>query len=82
MPAALALETAWGYGQIHPEVWHLQDIREIAAVSLSRCQEISGRVEDALRTMDEALSESPASPRLQRRREELRAAHNPLRNAS
>ncbi len=81
--AMRSLETAWRYGQIHPEVWHLGDIREIAAVSLSRCQEHAGQYDEALLTLDEALAESPASHRLHRRREELLAAQTKIhRNAS
>ncbi|MBW3600800.1 MAG: hypothetical protein KY475_26480, partial [Planctomycetes bacterium] len=81
--AMQSLETAWRYGQIHPEVWHLGDIREIAAVSLSRCQELAGLVEKARETVDAALAENATSHRLHRRRDELTTADvQPLRNAS
>ncbi len=81
--AIRSLETAWRYGQIHPEVWHLGDIREIAAISLSRCQETIGKTDDARRTLDEALAEQPNSVRLRRRREELGGpAPESLRQAS
>lgn len=69
--AIRALDTAWRHGQVHPEVWHLSDIREIAAVSLSRCQEAVGQINEARWTVEDALTEYPAAPRLRRRREEL-----------
>jgi tetratricopeptide (TPR) repeat protein len=72
--AARSLETAWRHGQLHPEVWHLSDIREIAAVSLSRCLESVGKAEEAGRIIDDALTVSPDSQRLQRRQAELRSA--------
>jgi tetratricopeptide (TPR) repeat protein len=70
--AVRALDTAWRHGQLHPEVWHLADIRGIAAVSLSRCHEAAGRVRQASQTIDEALRELPDSDVLVRRRNELR----------
>jgi tetratricopeptide (TPR) repeat protein len=72
--AARSLETAWKHGQLHPEVWHLSDIREIAAVSLSRCLESVGKSEEAGKVIDEALTASPDSQRLARRQAELRTA--------
>jgi hypothetical protein len=71
--AARALETAWRHGQLHPEVWHLSDIREIAAVSLSRSLELVGKPAKAGQIIDEALAAAPGSQRLQRREAELRA---------
>jgi tetratricopeptide (TPR) repeat protein len=70
--AVRALETAWRHGQLHPEVWHLAEIRAIAAVSLSRCHEAAGRVRQAAQTIDDALRELPPCEVLIRRRNELR----------
>lgn len=72
--AIRALDTAWRYGQVHPEVWHLSDIREIAAVSLSRCHEAIGQIQEARQALQEALAEYPTSHRLSRRQEELATA--------
>jgi hypothetical protein len=75
--AVRALDTAWRHGQLHPEVWHLAEIRAIAAVSLSRCHEAAGRVRQAAQTIDDALRELPPCEVLIRRRNELRGRARP-----
>jgi glycosyltransferase involved in cell wall biosynthesis len=75
--AVRALETAWRHGQLHPEVWHLADIRAIAAVSLSRCHEAAGRGRQAMQIIDEALRELPDCDLLVHRRNELRGRAKP-----
>ena len=54
-------------GTIHPRVWHLAEIRQMAAVALSATLELQGRLDQSYRAAKEALGRFPGSERLVRR---------------
>lgn len=73
--AARCYEVAYRHGQIEPEIWHLRDIREIAAVCNSALLQLAGNDEEALALLHEAWDAYPESPRLGRQVIELHVKH-------
>lgn len=64
-------QTAYDYGKINPEVWHVGEVREIAAICYSLVLQIENNLPVAQRVLEEALAESPDCVRLQRHLMEL-----------
>jgi len=62
--AARSYETAYRYGQIVPETWHLEEIREIAAVCFSLAMQNQGQEDNMISFLEEALKENTQSVRL------------------
>ena len=62
--AVRAYETAYRHGKINPEIWHLQDVREIAGVCWSRTLYAQSDPDNALTVLEEAVEENPNSIRL------------------
>jgi tetratricopeptide (TPR) repeat protein len=58
--------TAYRFGQIQPEVWHLRDIRDIAAVCASASLQLEQRSAEATQFLEEAVRDCD-SARLRRR---------------
>jgi tetratricopeptide (TPR) repeat protein len=62
--AIRAFEAAVRFGRITPTVWHLCEVREIAAVCLGLALQARQRDDDACGVLETALAERPASLRL------------------
>jgi tetratricopeptide (TPR) repeat protein len=69
--ALQAYRTAYQYGQVNPSVWHVAEIRDIAAICCSLILQMQHQGEDARRMLQEALAENPSSARLRRQLIEL-----------
>lgn len=65
--AARAFRSAWQFGQVDMETWHLEDLHETAAACLGLALRALGREQEAERTFQEALGRYPDSVRLLRR---------------
>ena len=83
--AARAFGTAVEYGQINPEIWHLGDIAEVAAICLSLTLQLQGQQDEAREALETAQKRHPTSQRVcrhlidhhvkqQRRKEALETA--------
>jgi tetratricopeptide (TPR) repeat protein len=79
--AARSYQTAFEYGQVDPETWHVPDIREIAAVCLSLIQQIQLDDDAALSTLQMAIDQNPSSPRVLRHIIDLHIKHNRRKEA-
>lgn len=64
--ARRSFDTAYRYGQVNLETWHINDIDEIAASCLAITTSLSGLSDDAERIVEEALATFPNSLRLRR----------------
>lgn len=73
--AARSYEVAYRHGQTEPEIWHLRDIREVAAVSRSTLLKLEGKDDEALALLQEAWAAFPESLRIGRQVVELLANH-------
>ena len=59
-----AYQTAFRYGRVNPETWHLTEVAEIAAVCCSLALQLKGKDEEARQLLDEALEKYPRCVRL------------------
>ncbi len=73
--AARSYEVALRHGQVEPEIWHLRDIREVAAVCRSVLLQLEGNDEGALSLLGEAWAAYPESQRIGRQVVELHVKH-------
>lgn len=64
--ATRAYETAYRFGRVNPEVWHLNGIVEVAASCYAAAIQMLGRNDDARRVLESALASAPESLRLRR----------------
>jgi tetratricopeptide (TPR) repeat protein len=64
-------QTAYDYGKINPEVWHVGEVREIAAICYSLVLQIENDLPLAQRVLEEALAENEDCVRLRRHLMEL-----------
>ncbi|MCC9609238.1 glycosyltransferase [Blastopirellula sp. JC732] len=64
--AIRSFETAYKYGQINPETWHIEDIDQIAVSCFALATQLAGQPEEAEKILNEALAEHPLSIRLRR----------------
>ncbi|WP_158264978.1 TPR domain-containing glycosyltransferase [Blastopirellula marina] len=64
--AIRSFETAYKYGQINPETWHIADIDQIAVSCYALATQLAGQPERAEEILTEALAEHPGSIRLRR----------------
>ena len=69
--ACRAYETAYQHGQIDPRTWHLDEIRDIAAVCYSLALQLQNKAELALSSLEQALATNPGSERIRRQLTEL-----------
>lgn len=65
--ARRSYETAYKFGQVEPQIWHLQEIAPFSAVCYSLSLELGGREDEAVQVLKEAIQRDPNSPRLHRR---------------
>ncbi|MCE9526158.1 MAG: glycosyltransferase family 2 protein [Planctomycetales bacterium] len=73
--AAKSYEVAYRHGQVEPEIWHLPDIREVAAVCNSVLLQLDGKDDAALALLGEAWMAYPESLRIGRQVVELHVKH-------
>ncbi|MFI4876439.1 MAG: glycosyltransferase [Blastopirellula sp. JB062] len=64
--AIRSFETAYKYGQINPETWHIEDIDQIAVSCYALATQLAGEPERAEEILSEALQAHPQSIRLRR----------------
>ncbi len=64
--ATKAYETAYRFGRVNPEVWHLSGIVEVAASCLSLALQLQGKLDEARQVLENELKTSPGSLRLGR----------------
>lgn len=64
--ALRSYETAYRFGQIQPEVWHMEHVHAIAAECYALCLQLRQRGEEAGRVIEEAARAHPEAPRLRR----------------
>ncbi|WP_161603394.1 tetratricopeptide repeat-containing glycosyltransferase family 2 protein [Blastopirellula marina] len=64
--AIRSFETAYKYGQINPETWHIEDIDQIAVSCFALATQLAGQPEQAEEILNQALVEHPGSIRLRR----------------
>ena len=69
--AVRSYQAAWRYGEVCESLWHMEGVREVAAVCCSLCRQLQGNDEEASWVLNEALSMFPGSLRLMRQRLEL-----------
>ena len=73
--AARAYEVCYRHGQIEPRLWHLPDVREVAASCQAAILELSGDAEAALALLQDARQAYPDSLRIARQLLELHVQH-------
>jgi tetratricopeptide (TPR) repeat protein len=67
LPMAMrAYETAYRFGRVNPEVWHLCGIEEVAASCYAQALVMQGRIAEAEAVLNAELEKSPLSVRLRR----------------
>ncbi len=73
--ARRSFETAYKYGQINLESWHIDDIDEIAVSCLAITTHASGKEKEAEEILVQALKDCPHSVRLRRQVIEMYVKH-------
>ncbi len=69
--AARSYSVAYQHGQIEPEIWHLPDIREVAATSQAALLQLAEKDDEALALLTAAWNAYPSSLRIGRQVVEL-----------
>lgn len=64
-------QTAYDYGKINPQVWHVGEVREIAAICYSLVLQIENNLPEAQRVLESALAENESCVRVRRHLMEL-----------
>lgn len=62
--ATKAYETAYRFGRVNPEVWHLDSIIEVATACYCQALELQGKLAEALATLEREVAANPQSMRL------------------
>jgi tetratricopeptide (TPR) repeat protein len=73
--ATRAYQTAYQYGQVNPETWHVVEIREVAAACYCLSLQLQRKDDEAQRVLEEALENHPQSVRLRRQLIEQHVKH-------
>jgi len=76
--ARKSYQTAYDYGKINPEVWHVGEVREIAAICYSLVLQIENNLPVAQHVLEEALAENEDCARLRRHLMELHVKQETL----
>ncbi len=79
--AARAYQSAYRHGQIDPQVWHLDEIKEIAAVCYSLTLQRQDNDDMARTALQDALQANPQSERICRQLIELDIKHGRIEAA-
>lgn len=66
-----AYETAYRFGQIQPEVWHMEHVHALAAECYALSLRLQHRSEEACRVLEQAAHDHPFAPRLRGQLERL-----------
>jgi tetratricopeptide (TPR) repeat protein len=74
--AVRAYRTAFEYGQVDPELWHVPDIFDIAAACLANAQLLLGEDAGAQIALERGIDRNPSSQRLRRQLIELHIKHD------
>lgn len=74
--AVRAYQTAFEYGQVDPELWHVPDIFDIAAACLANAQLLLGDDDAAQASLEQGIERNPNSQRLRRQLIELHIKHD------
>ena len=64
--AEKSYHTAFHYGQVNAEVWHVAEVRDIAAICHSITFQLQNKHDEARQALEVAVAESPKSVRLRR----------------
>jgi tetratricopeptide (TPR) repeat protein len=64
--ACRSYQTSCQYGQVNPQVWHLENIAEVAASCYCLSLQVQEKDDEALDGLQQALEQHPASLRLRR----------------
>jgi tetratricopeptide (TPR) repeat protein len=64
--ALQAYRTAYQFGQVEPSVWHVAEIRDVAATCYSVCLQLAKQEQEAIRFLEQAVQERPDSVKLRR----------------
>ena len=62
--ATRAYQTAYQFGQIHPEIWHIGDIHEVAALCLCLALQVEKNDEGARQVLEEVVGRGNPSQRV------------------
>jgi tetratricopeptide (TPR) repeat protein len=73
--AERSFQTALGHGHVELEVWHVVELTELAAVSLSLTLQLREKDAEAQQVLEAALDHNPGSTRLLRHLLELHVKH-------
>lgn len=79
--AARSYLTAYQYGRIRPDVWHVAEIHEIAAICGSLALQLNDQDEEAMQWLTDALKVHPDSDRIRRHVVGLHVKHGRARDA-
>ena len=69
--ASRAYQTAYQHGQVDPRTWHLEELKDIAAVCYSLSLQLQNEPQLALESLEAALDADPRSVRIRRTLTEL-----------
>ncbi len=64
--ACRSYQTSCQYGQVNPQVWHLENIAEVAASCYCLSLQVQEKDDEAIDGLQQALEQHPASVRLRR----------------
>jgi Flp pilus assembly protein TadD len=79
--ATRSYETAYRFGQVTPETWHLQEIAPFVAARYSQALQLRGQDELAYQVLTETLERDPGSLQLHRQVLELHLKHGRTEDA-
>ena len=79
--ATRSYETAYRFGRVNPETWHLQEIAPFAAVCYAAALQLAGQDESAYQVLTEAVARDPDSLRLHRQITEWHIKHGRTEDA-
>jgi tetratricopeptide (TPR) repeat protein len=74
--AGRSYQMAFEHGQIDPEVWHVGEIDQIAAICWSLALQLQQEDEPARRALEAALARDPAAERVRRQLIDLHVKHD------
>ncbi len=79
--SAQAYRTAFEFGQIDPQTWHVHDIHEIAAICLSLTYQLRNNEQEERQVLDHMLARRPEAHRVRRHLIDLHIRHDRRQDA-
>ena len=64
--AARAYETAYRFGQVRPDAWHMSNVSEVAAVCSALAWQLDGKIDRAQAVLEHAVAANYVSERIRR----------------